>query len=100
MATLSVSNITSNVTTDNGQPGNFFGQPVEFFRCASGGASADTLVVVPRFIKNVKTVMTELSTFNNLVATSSASQVTLTLAIGTVTASAWDIWLFGQRDAG
>ncbi len=100
MATLSVSNITSNVTTDNGQPGNFFGQPVEFFRVASGGASADTVAITPRFIRNIKTVMSELGTTNALVASNSASSVTLTLSTGTVTAAGFDVWIFGQRDPG
>lgn len=100
MATLAVSNITTNVTNDSAGPGSFFGQPVEFFRIASAGAVGDTATLTPRWIKNVKTVMTQVGTTNALAATSSASAVVITLAIGTVTASAFDAWVFGSQNVG
>lgn len=99
MATLGSTNISGLIAPGGEQPqgAGDSGMILEFFRVASGGASGDTVTLTPRFASDIRTVMSSVSADNNLSTNAGNTNVTLTLRIGTNTAAAFDVWMWGRR---
>lgn len=98
MATLGNTNITTAMSGQADQPIAFGegGLIMEVFR-ATGGTTSDTVVIVPRFITDVRSVQSSNATTNTLSSSAANTQVTLTIEATTATTEAFDVWVFGRR---
>jgi hypothetical protein len=75
------------------------GMIAEVWRVASGGANADTVVLTPRFITDIRYVDPNVSASDNLSTTAANTNVTLTLVNGAVTNTfgAFQVMIVGRR---
>ena len=98
MATLASTNITTAVTYNSEAPLAYgaSGLQVEVFR-AAGGAVADTVAITPRYSADIRSVLTEHPTTNNLSSTAANTNVTLTLTASAATSTTFDVWLLVKR---
>jgi hypothetical protein len=98
MATLASTNVTSSLSPNSEEPFAFgqSGLLIETFRCA-GGAAADTVVLTPKYIKKVKTVIAGQAASSNP-TTTGPTNVTLTLLASAATSVTFDAWVIGNRE--
>lgn len=99
MATLASTNITGTISPNGEQPLSYgqSGLIEEVFRVASGGASADTVALLPRYITDIRMVKTNVGASDNLSTTAANTNVTITLSTGTVTVGAFQVSVIGRR---
>ncbi len=98
MATLASTNLTSAITGDNSQPIAFGegGLLIEVFDCA-GGSVDDTVALTPRWISDVRIVLTNACATDNLSHTAANTSATLTLKASAATTLTFMAVLIGRR---
>lgn len=99
MATLASTNVSSSLPVNGEEPLAFggAGMLIEVFRCA-GGAVGDTVALTPKYIKKIKTVISNQSASSNA-STSGTTNVTLTLTASAATSVTFDAFVIGNRDS-
>jgi len=90
MATLAATQVDFNFGLLNNS-----GFPIEVWRVASGGANGDTVAITPARFDLVKAAIGGPASHD--LTTTPATNVTLTLKGGTVTAGAFDVWIIGYQ---
>ncbi len=95
MASVNTSNI--NLVLDFNSPLTDAGYVKEIWRVASGQANGDTAVITPKRIRLILSCSSGIAThdLSNLATGAGATNVTLTLQQGTVTAGQFDVTLTG-----
>lgn len=98
MATLASTNLTTAIAVNNEQPLAYgdSGLIYEVFKFA-GGAASDTVALTPRFISDIRIVLVNAHASDNLTHTAANTNVTLTLAVSTVTSVTFQAVLIGRR---
>jgi len=98
MATLASTNITTAIAVDNSQPLAFgdSGLIIEIFKFA-GGAAADTVAITPRWITDVRAVISNAHATDTLSQTAANTNVTLTLAASAATNVTFQVQIIGRR---
>lgn len=104
MATLAFTNVSRFVAADNVTPLAYgqSGLVEEIFNVASGGAAADTVVITTaslNYITDIRDIRSDVSASNNLSATPSVANttVTATLIAGTSTFGTFRVRVIGRR---